>query len=198
MHRAKTTQEWLRDKSLSEWPGQSLDLNPIEHSHSSLQILSSSVRVSLHSYFQISPERYAIPSGLRLVGLSFVFFNRTMIQHTSRLCKCYLTKKECDGVLHQMTWPPQSHDLNPVEMVWDELDHRVKEKQPTGAQHMNSFKTVGKAFLMKLVKSVHRCHQGKRWLFEESKIYFHLFDIFWLLHDSLCFDVFTIILQCRN
>ena len=36
-HRAKTTQEWLRDKSLnvlewpSEWPSKSLDLNPIEH-----------------------------------------------------------------------------------------------------------------------------------------------------------------------
>ena len=35
-----------------------------------------------------------------------------------------------------MTWPPQSPDLNPIVMVWDELDHRVKEKQPTSAQHM--------------------------------------------------------------
>ena len=32
-HTAKTTQEWLWDKSLNviEWPSQSLDLNPIEH-----------------------------------------------------------------------------------------------------------------------------------------------------------------------
>ncbi len=36
-----------------------------------------------------------------------------------------------------MTWPPQSRDLNPAEMVWDELDRRVKkEKQPTSAQHL--------------------------------------------------------------
>ena len=35
-----------------------------------------------------------------------------------------------------MTWPPQSHDLNQIEMVWDELDNRVKEKQATSAQHM--------------------------------------------------------------
>ena len=32
-HTAKTTQEWLRDKSLNvlEWPIQSLDLNPMKH-----------------------------------------------------------------------------------------------------------------------------------------------------------------------
>uniref|UniRef100_A0A674DF06 Tc1-like transposase DDE domain-containing protein n=1 Tax=Salmo trutta TaxID=8032 RepID=A0A674DF06_SALTR len=60
--------------------------------------------------------------------------SKTMTQHTSRLCKGCLTKKESDGVLHQMTWPPQSPELNPIEMV--ELDRRVKEKQPTSAQHM--------------------------------------------------------------
>ena len=52
------------------------------------------------------------------------------------MCKGYLTKKESDGVLHQMTWPPQSTHLNSIEMDWDELDHRVKEKQTTSAQHM--------------------------------------------------------------
>jgi hypothetical protein len=51
-----------------------------------------------------------------------------MTEHTSRLYKDYLTKRESDGVLHQMTWPPQSPDFNPIDMVWDELDRRVKEK----------------------------------------------------------------------
>jgi hypothetical protein len=59
-----------------------------------------------------------------------------MTHHTSRLCKGYLTKKESDGMLHQMTWPPQSPNLKQIEMVWDELDRRVKEKKPTSAQHM--------------------------------------------------------------
>ncbi|XP_070972454.1 gephyrin-like isoform X1 [Oncorhynchus clarkii lewisi] len=35
-----------------------------------------------------------------------------------------------------MTWLPQSPDLNPIEMVWDESDRRVKEKQPTSTPHM--------------------------------------------------------------
>jgi hypothetical protein len=47
-----------------------------------------------------------------------------------------LTKKESDGVLHQMIWPPQLPNLNPIEMVWYELYCRVNEKQPTSAQHM--------------------------------------------------------------
>ena len=48
-----------------------------------------------------------------------LFFNRTMTQHTSRLCKGYLTKKDSDGVLYQMTWPPQSPNLNPIRIVCD-------------------------------------------------------------------------------
>ncbi|XP_071996534.1 F-box/LRR-repeat protein 17 isoform X4 [Engystomops pustulosus] len=52
-------------------------------------------------------------------------------KHTSRLCTGYLTKKDSDGVLCQMTWPPQSPDLNPIMMVWSELDRRVKAKGPS-------------------------------------------------------------------
>jgi hypothetical protein len=59
-----------------------------------------------------------------------------MTHQTSRLCKGYFTKKESDGVLHQMTWSPQSPDFNPIEMVWEESDREGKEKQPTSAQHM--------------------------------------------------------------
>lgn len=37
----------------------------------------------------------------------------------------------------QMTWPPQSPNINPVEVVWDGMDCRVKTKGPTtSAQHL--------------------------------------------------------------
>ena len=73
-------------------------------------------------------QRYTISSSLRLVGLSFVF-NRTMPQNTSPGCV-------------RAIWPRSrmmsaaSDDLaSTIEMVWGELDRRVKEKQPTSAQH---------------------------------------------------------------
>ena len=50
-------------------------------------------------------------------------------------------------VLQQMTGPTQSPDLKPIEIVWDELDRRVKENICG-----NSFKAVGKAFQVKLVE----------------------------------------------
>ena len=87
-----------------------------------------------HGYRSIL-QQYAILSSLRLVGPSFIFQQDSDPRHTSRLCRGYLTKKESDGVLRQMTWPPQSPDLNPIEMVWDEMDCRVKAKGPTSARH---------------------------------------------------------------
>jgi hypothetical protein len=68
-----------------------------------------------------------------------------MTPNTFRLCKGYLAKKESDVMLHQMTWPPQLPDLNPIEMVWDDLDCRVKEKQPTSAQLMELLQDCSKS-----------------------------------------------------
>uniref|UniRef100_A0AAX7SD51 Tc1-like transposase DDE domain-containing protein n=1 Tax=Astatotilapia calliptera TaxID=8154 RepID=A0AAX7SD51_ASTCA len=91
-----------------------------------------------------------------------VFSNRDNDpKHTSRLCQSYLTNKESDGVLHQMAWPPQSPDLNPVEMVWNEMERRVKAKGPTSAQHLwellqDCWETISGDDLMKLMERTPR------------------------------------------
>ena len=78
-----------------------------------------------------------------------------------------------------MTWPPQSPNLNPIEMVWNELDRRVKERQPTSAQHMwellhDCCKSIPGDDLMKLVERMPRVRKAvikaKGGYFEESKI----------------------------
>ena len=35
-----------------------------------------------------------------------------------------------------MEWPAQTPDLKPIELVWDEMDRRMKAKEPTRATHL--------------------------------------------------------------
>ena len=124
-------------------------------------------------------DLFKMPSHPVCIGPSFIFQQDNDPKHTSRLCKGYLTKKESDGVLRQMTWPPQSPDLNPIKMVWDEMDRRVKAKGPTSAQHFwellqNCWKTISGDYLRKLIERMPRvCKaviKAKGGYFEESKI----------------------------
>ena len=81
-------------------------------------------------------------------------------------------------MLHQMTWPPQSPDLNQIERVWDELDGRGRRSsQQVFSICWEFFKTVGKAFQDYLMKQVERMSRvsktvikAKGGYFEESKI----------------------------
>lgn len=76
-------------------------------------------------------QRYAIPSGVKLIGRNFIFQQDNDPKHTSKLCMNYLKKKQDDGALQILTWPPQSPDVNPIELLWDELDRRVRDQRPT-------------------------------------------------------------------
>ena len=71
-----------------------------------------------------------------------------------------------------MTWPPQTPDLNLTEMVWDELDHSVKAKQPTSAQHLWELllQTIPADYLMKLIEECSTVNKAKGGYFEEYKI----------------------------
>ena len=73
---------------------------------------------------------------------------------------------------------PNTPDLNPIEMVWDEMDRRVKEKGPTSAQRLwelfqDCWKTISGDDLMKRIERMPRvCKaviKAKGGYFEESK-----------------------------
>jgi hypothetical protein len=76
-------------------------------------------------------ERHAIPSGLRLGGRGFLFQQDNDPKHTSKLCKNYLQSKIDNGTLRTLEWPSQSPDLNPLELIWDEIDRQVQKQKPT-------------------------------------------------------------------
>lgn len=101
-------------------------------------------------------EHHAIPSGVRLIGEGFYFQQDNDPKHTSRLCKNYLQEKEREGVLINMVWPPQSPDINPIELLWDELDRNVRQHCPTSQkllweQLVNAWQTIPAHTLQTLV-----------------------------------------------
>ena len=73
------------------------------------------------------------------------------------LCKSYLTKKERDGVLRQMTWPP--HKPSWVGLGWDEA--QSEGKRANKCQHLwevlrDCWKTISGDYLMKIIERVLR------------------------------------------
>ena len=78
-------------------------------------------------------QHHTILSGTRLVAQGFAHMQDNDLKHFSKLCQRYIKSKEEQHVRQLMSWPAQSADLNPIELVWDELDQKVRAKQPGSA-----------------------------------------------------------------
>ena len=55
---------------------------------------------------------------------------------STQLCKNYLGKKQSVGILSVMEWPAQSPDLNPIELLWEQLDCMVRKKCPSSQSNL--------------------------------------------------------------
>lgn len=86
--------------------------------------------------YKIILEQHAISSGERLIGKPFVLQQNNDPKHSSKLCREYVASKETKGILKNMVWPPQSPDLNFIELIWDELDQRVRRYCPTSEKSL--------------------------------------------------------------
>ncbi|KAM9358381.1 low-density lipoprotein receptor-related protein 8-like [Symphorus nematophorus] len=72
----------------------------------------------------------------RLIGANFILQQDNDPKHTSKLCKNYLGKKQAAGILSVMEWPAQSPDLNPIELLWEQLDRMVRKKCPSSQSNL--------------------------------------------------------------
>ena len=78
-----------------------------------------------------------------------------------------------------MSWPVQSVDLNPIELLWDNLKRKVRAKQPTSVIHLlqllqESWAEISSVYFHSLVERIPRiCEEeiaATGGYFDESKV----------------------------
>lgn len=124
-------------------------------------------------------EENVVPSGTRLIGTNFIFQHDNDPKHTSKLCKTFLEHLKRQHVLKVMEWSPQSPDLNPIELLWDELDRQVRKSCPTSREDLwrilqEEWQQISRETLEKLIRRLPRlCEaviKNKGGHIDESKV----------------------------
>ena len=78
-----------------------------------------------------------------------------------------------------MTWPSQSPDLNPIELLWDELDRKIRTVCPTSKSHLwniieqewnNMQKETIRKLIERMARIVKAVIKSKGGFFDEKKI----------------------------
>ena len=111
-------------------------------------------------YLKILKE-HVLVCGTELIGKRFVFQQDNDPKHTAKVVNQYLNEKQEEGLLKVMTWPPQSPDCNPIELLWDHLDRAVRKTPPRGKNDLweaiqNIWKNIDEEFLKKLIDRMPR------------------------------------------
>ena len=83
-----------------------------------------------------SLKSHAISSGSWIIRKTFIFQEYNDPKHSSKLCRNHLSELENDKIIERMIWSPQSPDLSPIEILWDELDRNVKKLMPKSEKDM--------------------------------------------------------------
>ncbi|MBN3274473.1 TCB2 transposase, partial [Polyodon spathula] len=104
---------------------------------------------------------HAIPSGRHLIGPKFILQHDNDPKHTAKVIKNYLQRKEEQGVLEVMVWPPQSPDLNIIKSVWDYIKREKQLRLPKSTEELwlvlqDVWANLPAEFLQKLCASVPR------------------------------------------
>jgi hypothetical protein len=104
----------------------------------------------------------AIPSGnASFQGGQWIFQQDNDPKHNSKLCKTYLSSQRLPNNFSVMDWPPQSPDISPIELLWDEVDRQVQSTRPSNVSQLEStvfsvWANISEDIIDKLIKRLPR------------------------------------------